>query len=85
MYVICMFVYVYCESQPKASAEYRYKAKLIQGVCGGGWQGGVQNWMQERSKKGWAPLRCFEAWKRGKPDPQDFLQNMGGQVGGYFF
>ena len=58
---------IYYGSQPKAWAEYRYKAKLILGVWRGGvrfgpfWEGGVQNWVQERSKKGWAPLRCFEA------------------------
>ena len=83
---------LYYESQPKAWAEYRYKAKLIQGVWsvrfGPFWEGGVQNWVQECSKKGWAPLRCFEAWKRrieGNLTPRIFFKDGGSGWGICFF
>ena len=88
----CIYTLCY-ESQPKAWAEYRYKAKLIQGA----WEGRrpiwaiLGRWSPELGagtlKKGWAPLRRFEAWKRrieGNLTPR-IKKNGGVRLGGFFF
>ena len=79
------------ESQPKARPEYRYKAKLIQGVWGG-WRHPIWailgRWSPElgggRLKKGLGTPGVFWEKNWGKPDPQDFVKN-GGSGWGILF
>ena len=87
MYMLCY------ESQPKAWAEYRYKAKLIQGCVGGRpiWAI-LGRWRPELGagtlKQGLGIPSLFWSLKEkkwGKPDPHIFFKKCEVRLGLFFF